>query len=165
MKCRYPKLIRDQNGRPLCRGCGKPVPKGRQTWCSNQCYAARCPGMVISAVFSRDKGVCAICGRDTIKLQRACQRMLNRAYDLPWASPVLAGFGSKGERVRKAVHKAGFPGTYRQWWEADHIIPFSEGGETILENMRTLCVPCHRKRTRHWNKQKANKQISRKVLL
>jgi 5-methylcytosine-specific restriction endonuclease McrA len=28
--------------------------------------------------------------------------------------------------------------------EYDHIIPFSKGGNTILENMRTLCTPCHK---------------------
>jgi 5-methylcytosine-specific restriction endonuclease McrA len=31
--------------------------------------------------------------------------------------------------------------------EYDHIVPFSEGGLTVLENMRTLCRPCHKART------------------
>lgn len=30
---------------------------------------------------------------------------------------------------------------------ADHIIPSAEGGETTLENLETLCVPCHKKKT------------------
>jgi hypothetical protein len=33
-------------------------------------------------------------------------------------------------------------------WEADHIIPISEGGPDSLDNMRTLCVACHRGETR-----------------
>ena len=34
-------------------------------------------------------------------------------------------------------------------WEADHILPVAEGGgECDLENIRTLCLICHRKQTR-----------------
>jgi len=53
--------------------------------------------------------------------------------------------------------------TWRKWYsekiseEYDHIIPFCEGGLTILENMRTLCTPCHKKRTAEWRKAKTGK--------
>ena len=30
--------------------------------------------------------------------------------------------------------------------EADHIIPLEEGGPDSLENIQTLCVPCHLKK-------------------
>ena len=33
-------------------------------------------------------------------------------------------------------------------WEADHIVPVVEGGGSCgLENIRTLCIPCHRRET------------------
>lgn len=32
-------------------------------------------------------------------------------------------------------------------WEADHILPLSMGGKNCLENMRTLCLACHRRET------------------
>lgn len=33
-------------------------------------------------------------------------------------------------------------------WDADHIIPVAEGGgECDLDNLQTLCVMCHRKKT------------------
>ena len=33
-------------------------------------------------------------------------------------------------------------------WDADHIIPVKDGGGLCgLENMRTLCIPCHKKIT------------------
>lgn len=32
----------------------------------------------------------------------------------------------------------------KTWWEADHIVPVVEGGDSNLENIRTLCIPCHR---------------------
>ena len=42
-----------------------------------------------------------------------------------------------------------------QLWEADHIIPVIEGGETTLENGRVLCVPCHRSETRKLAQRRA----------
>jgi 5-methylcytosine-specific restriction endonuclease McrA len=36
----------------------------------------------------------------------------------------------------------------RSLWEADHIMPVVEGGGGCgLDNIRTLCVPCHRRET------------------
>ena len=34
------------------------------------------------------------------------------------------------------------------WWEADHILPVVEGGDSGLDNIRTLCIPCHREVTK-----------------
>src|ERR1051326_2810849 len=31
----------------------------------------------------------------------------------------------------------------KSWWEADHIVPVVEGGDSNLENIRTLCVLRH----------------------
>jgi len=33
--------------------------------------------------------------------------------------------------------------------EAHHITPVSDGGETTLENLKTLCRPCHREQHGH----------------
>lgn len=35
----------------------------------------------------------------------------------------------------------------RQLWETDHIIARVEGGSDRQENLRTLCVPCHKRVT------------------
>jgi hypothetical protein len=29
-------------------------------------------------------------------------------------------------------------------WHADHVVPLCEGGIDSLDNLRTLCVPCHK---------------------
>lgn len=42
--------------------------------------------------------------------------------------------------------------------EYDHIIPFSEGGLTVLKNIRTLCTVCHKKRTAEWAAFKARQR-------
>ena len=38
----------------------------------------------------------------------------------------------------------GFDYRRSTWWEADHIHPLVEGGADTLENLRTLCLPCHK---------------------
>jgi 5-methylcytosine-specific restriction protein A len=39
------------------------------------------------------------------------------------------------------------PGCDGHGVEADHILSVSEGGDNSLENLRAICVPCHRSRT------------------
>ena len=51
------------------------------------------------------------------------------------------------ERMRtlKALQTAGTIHKGRKtWWEADHILAVVEGGDSNLDNVRTLCIPCHR---------------------
>ena len=117
------------NGRGICRWCGEEVPKGRRTFCSDSCvYEWRLrtdPGYLREQVRARDRGVCAICGLDTIEFYRRFQR-------LPaW----------KREELRRQLDM--HPGR-RSFWDADHIQPVAEGGgECDLSNLRTLCLWCH----------------------
>lgn len=39
------------------------------------------------------------------------------------------------------------PGCDGHGVEADHIVAVSEGGSNDLDNLRSACVPCHRRRT------------------
>jgi 5-methylcytosine-specific restriction enzyme A len=133
MKSRYP-AIKKVDGKVVCRGCGSDIPKGRQTWCSHECYKTRCPQMVIMAVRERDKGICQMCGLETVRR-------------IVWWKDGETAQQQSERRKREKELKA----------EYDHITPFSEGGETILENMRTLCRKCHKERTAKWRKQKARK--------
>lgn len=85
---RYPS-IKMQNGKMLCRGCGNDVPKGRLTWCSQDCYRTRCPAMVIHAVKQRDGGICQICLGDIAQLREwhLQQLQLMRCPNRPWNMP------------------------------------------------------------------------------
>jgi 5-methylcytosine-specific restriction enzyme A len=39
-------------------------------------------------------------------------------------------------------------GSRRSLWDADHVVPVAEGGgQCDLDNLRTLCVACHREAT------------------
>jgi 5-methylcytosine-specific restriction protein A len=127
-------LPKGQNGRPLCRWCGLEVPPRRFTFCSDWCvheWRLRTdPGYLRDQVFQRDRGVCAICHADSgaayLELKRA--RGTHRRK-------LLAHWGLK--RLNR-----------RTLWDADHVLPVAEGGgECDLENIRTLCLICHRGQT------------------
>jgi 5-methylcytosine-specific restriction endonuclease McrA len=40
-------------------------------------------------------------------------------------------------------------------FEFDHVVPIADGGAFGAENVRMLCVPCHRRVTREWRRQRA----------
>lgn len=151
----YPFPPRDTEGRRICRWCGKLVPKGRLSWCSQKCvddYLVRNnAGHVRRLVFERDNGVCAICGVNAEEL-RARYRRLKK-----WADRIAHRLSGSCfchdhptcARVSRWRVGAGWPkNPCRDWWDADHIVPVCEGGgECGLENYRTLCVPCHKRVT------------------
>lgn len=35
-----------------------------------------------------------------------------------------------------------------EYFECDHLVPYSEGGPTTLQNLQALCLPCHLDKTR-----------------
>jgi len=55
----------------------------------------------------------------------------------------------RGERRQQVLAEWGLKGRKRQsLWDADHILPVSEGGgECDLTNIRTLCLKCHGRAT------------------
>lgn len=54
---------------------------------------------------------------------------------------------------------------YKKWrrraHDIDHIIPVEHGGKSVMENLQTLCVSCHRAKTA---KQAREKAIKRRVM-
>src|SRR6266568_3959977 len=73
------EIQRGPSGRALCRWCKAEIPKGRRTFCSDGCvheWRLRTdPGYLRQKVFERDRGVCAICGADTIALRRDMRKL------------------------------------------------------------------------------------------
>lgn len=127
-------LPRGENGRPLCRWCNLEVPRRRRTFCSDWCvheWKVRTdPGYLRDQVFQRDRGACAICRVDT----RAAYFELKR---------------SRGTHRERLLGRWGLRRISRKsLWDADHIVPVAEGGgECDLDNLRTLCLVCHRQQT------------------
>ena len=127
-------LPKGPGGRALCRWCSLEVPARRFTFCSDWCvheWRLRTdPGYLRDQVFLRDRGICAICRVDArsayfeLKRSRGTHRL-----------KLLARWGLK--RINR-----------KTLWDADHILPVVEGGgECDLDNLRTLCLICHRAQT------------------
>jgi 5-methylcytosine-specific restriction protein A len=140
---RYP---RGPNGRLICRcGCGMEVSPPRRTFFSDNCvheWRLRSdPGYLRAVVQQRDKGICTECGRDCEALYREV-RELQRKSDWKSYKEAIARLNQEGFSLDGYSPQSG------RFWQADHIIPVAEGGgECGLDNLRTLCTPCHKKAT------------------
>ena len=150
----YSSKERGPNGRGICRQCGVEVPAGRRTFCSGDCVhrfkLQSNPGYLRHEVWKRDRGVCADCGLDTDALRKEVATTRWNRRDA--TRETLKGLGFKGY-----AYSSG------DFWAADHITPVVEGGGGCgLENMRTLCTPCHRKATAELRRRLAEQRKSDK---
>ncbi len=50
------------------------------------------------------------------------------------------------------------PGT----WHADHIVPLIDGGARTLDNLQTLCAPCHKAKTKREATERAGRRRAAK---
>ena len=86
------------------------------------------------AVYKRDKGICNICNIDTRKIAK-------EALLLPddKRQDFLDKYNINSKRKIWKVKNGG------GLWDADHIIPVKDGGGVCgLDNIRTLCINCHK---------------------
>jgi 5-methylcytosine-specific restriction endonuclease McrA len=127
-----------------CRWCGEAMPKRRRSWCGDACaeewLVRRSPAFASAKVFSRDRGVCSSCGFDSLLMRRV---LAHAGRSLRTKTPLCElqalGFNYSGPM-----------------WETDHIVPVVEGGGGCgLDNLRTLCVPCHKLETALLAKRRA----------
>lgn len=131
-------LPKDENGNTCCRWCNKPVKPPRRTMCSPECVhelSLRINGRYLrNCVYDRDKGVCAICKIDTKITAKQARELTGQDLD-----EFLKKYGiSKKRKLWVKKHGGGL-------WDADHIIPVKDGGGLCgLDNIRTLCIMCHK---------------------
>lgn len=145
---RIENLPKSVYGRTLCRFCRKEVFPPKRTFCSAECvhqHKIRSqPSYMRKCVFKRDKGICAYCGCDTMKLQRVLAHTRNKCGDTLIFAEILKIFGISNYRG----FRISLRGRKGHLWDADHIISVIEGGgECGLENIQTLCIPCHNAKT------------------
>ena len=137
-------LVRGPNGGYLCRWCRKECPGKRRTYCSQGCldeWLLRSRADVAAEqVFERDKGVCAECGVD-------CELLFRNLRGLPW--------GERRELCRQygiPIHRL----NGRRIWDVDHVEEVARGGGACgLENLQTLCIPCHARKTARFAAERA----------
>lgn len=96
-------------------------------------------------IFARDRGICAVCGTDTVS----------------WAEGLLAHVDSIDNPIDRANTMAAIcydlniplerlrfgPDGKGGLWDVDHIRPTAMGGRDIAANLQTLCILCHRTKT------------------
>lgn len=108
-----------------------------------------------STVFARDLGICAECGVDAERRQR----VLRLAWLCLWRY-ALVEFDryDRYEVVRLGYHFSGMFGRdlWRHSWEADHIVEIRDGGSNDLGNLQTLCLDCHKRKTRNYGREVSN---------
>jgi 5-methylcytosine-specific restriction protein A len=150
--------LKDENGKPLCRWCKGAVKPPRRSWCSDECvreFLIRSSADSLRrAVFERDNGVCATCSADTEKIKRV-RSHAERSYD-----KLTDGLIERKD-WQDWPHYAIWPlfcqmgfNRNQTLWEADHIVEVSNGGETSLDNIQTLCVPCHKAKTKQMHAER-----------
>ena len=131
-------LPKDKDGFTKCRWCGKGVKPPRRTLCSPECAKEirirSCHKFMKQEVYKRDKGICKICNVDTkviarkaLNLELEEKKIFLQNYNIP---------------LSRKIWKRKFGGGL---WDADHILPVKNGGGCCgLENLRTLCISCHK---------------------
>lgn len=127
-------------GYRCCRYCGGSIIPPKRTFCSSACiheYRLRSSGSYLrDQVYLRDCGICAICGLDTKELASTLSKM---QLDDPARDILLKQNNIHLTRKIKLRKRGG------GLWDADHIVQVQDGGgECGLENIRTLCIRCHK---------------------
>jgi 5-methylcytosine-specific restriction enzyme A len=105
-------------------------------------------------VHQRDKGVCAECKTDTDAQRREYEALRRKAKSSLSSNSITA----VNQELAAALKRYGVPHSrsWGDWWDADHIVPVIEGGgECSLDNLRTLCLPCHKRVTAELRKRLA----------
>ena len=131
-----------------CRRCNTPMLYGIKgafhTYCLHEYRMEVSWRYVCQQVYARDVGVCAECGLRTCRVERAAITM-NVEQFLRHGRPSTYYSGQEDIRLQgnRWLLRLGF----RPWerlWQVDHVLPKTQGGSDALDNLRTLCVPCHK---------------------
>lgn len=141
-----PKPLAD--GLPRCRWCwGTITAKRRESWCGDACVAEyrleHDWTFIRRQVEKRDRGVCRICSTDTIWLRAVALQRRAHMPHAEWRAFCLSILNCP---------------TYRDPWEADHIKPRHDGGSDHPDNLRTLCIRCHKRVTTEFAKERARRR-------
>lgn len=136
------------------------------------------PTIIRRELRRRDKSTCARCGLDCLWLARFLRSLeplrvesVEAARLLHWEEIRPGRFGPSHHRWVGDRYVPVKPAPYlnfriwfgcevlglskhdarrRTYWEADHTVTVAEGGvQHGLENLVTLCLWCHREKTRH----------------
>jgi hypothetical protein len=164
--------------------CRRPIEGGFRLWCSEACATvykiANDTKFAREQVRLRDAGVCAACGVDTEATKRSLYALARdanlaavrqRGADFRVVASPEARAASRA--LWDALRAAGVPAkkgadpeapvtvfVAPHLWEADHVVEVVRGGDTTLANLATLCLPCHKAKTKALAAARATKEPS-----
>tara|TARA_B110000238_G_C15956062_1_gene365324 strand:- start:90 stop:548 length:459 start_codon:yes stop_codon:yes gene_type:complete len=135
-------LEKNEEGLTKCRWCSGSVLPPRRTMCSKECVhelKLRTSGRYLRGhVYKRDRGVCSECSIDTKDIAKKALCIVDSEKRKEFLKE--NNISSK-RKVWKKKNGGGL-------WDADHILAVKDGGgQCGLDNIRTLCIPCHKKKT------------------
>lgn len=158
------RRLRNEAGQIICScGCGRLPGPGRRFWHSQECVDGwlvnNSPSKQRELVYKRDRGICADCGCNAsreLRLFREARREVVRLFEWFWRRLEAkdrpqhkAHWRLMDEFCDRIMPNPGWTLDRSTGWDADHIVPVVEGGGNGgLENLRTLCHVCHKRRTR-----------------
>lgn len=162
----------------LCRWCGEDVKrysKFRRTFCSDDCvhqYSLRSSSTYVRKyIAKRDKYTCQICDLDCLGFLRKLKRFVNEEIHNRMAQEAdlhksYAAKQAAWTLIRKNLEVEFFDRYGMEWvntrgretfYDIDHIIPVIKGGAQCgEENLRTVCLRCHRIETAKLRKDLKN---------
>uniref|UniRef100_A0A7S3JVH1 DNA helicase n=1 Tax=Aureoumbra lagunensis TaxID=44058 RepID=A0A7S3JVH1_9STRA len=101
-------------------------------------------------VFARDHGICQNCGVDCHALVQQLKALRSASYGSKVT--IVLESNPKWKDYRELMKKLITKPRDGLAWEADHIYRVADGGgEATVEQLQTLCVPCHKNKTRSEN--------------
>ncbi len=138
--------------------------------CSQQCARSmqrlRYHRSLRSSVRERDKGVCENCKLDTLHLFTELKRTTDTSQ---WFQSLKDHFPRGGmmrghvDWMSSLIEGDNASLNEGNFWHADHICAVADGGGLAqLEDMQTLCLPCHKVKTAQECTQRAKKKRKKK---
>lgn len=145
---RYSNVV---NGVNTCRYCGLEAKAPRKTFCSDKCvheWKIRSSNSYMREhVYLRDLGICGECGVDTRQTKIIFENWQRELRNLKMTKNEYLSAISAYQVTDKE--------SYKSLWHADHILSVADGGGSSgLDNIRTLCIKCHKTRTKAWIKSR-----------
>ncbi len=155
---------RSRAGEKSCHMGGKPLTGRKNKWCGEQgkdlAFVRKGDHAAMRRfLYGQDNGICAGCGVDLRTIKELGQilrgytnctpciekpkHVLNRVWYKTCRS---WGVWSYKEWIEFLKELDIDPGCHMHYWEADHIVPFSEGGQHHEDNLQILCLNCHHKK-------------------
>lgn len=99
-----------------------------------------------TCVYKRDKAICALCNIDTKEIAKKAINLVGEEREAYLKEHSI----SLKRKIWIKKHGGGL-------WDADYIIPVVKGGGLCgLDNLRTLCIKCHKNETKKLNSKSKN---------